>query len=541
LRLIQRQSQEPISAKNSSRHTTVLGSAWNALLGMSPTTAFPPHILVENGIIAGGGAATNSSSGAATAADGGTVAASADNGAAVAAADNGAAVAAADNGAAVAAADNGAAVAAAAAVAATTTAAAAAAAAAAIAADNSDFSEDEVGTDPEVEVEVEGRMKRVVKRWRVQNSMGKVIPPDSARWLRCVARNKHGVLSADAAEWRDRYSRNNRVVNYLFSGSEGIAAAARQHTIELEQAAEEKRLEAAAEARAKTKEFLKKTKTMLKNQHLGSRNVGTVHRLCAEPKFLFFPSSEVGRFPNPFLRVAAPVALAPRAALADVDDSFLDDPWNGEGTPHPTVPDVNVAGTARVETLLLNDLYENLLDDYVNFFVAEGVAALKKGGQRPYFAVTMGEEAEREDGGEGEELPGVLPGVKPVAVVLKWMARSLALLNPDHVGATLFNHVVREEAEVHHPDDYDKNNTKVTSRVQHLYLVVSNRMSAVKAGVTGISEFELCERYTSHLGKVDQHAYIPIKNGMYVLCFWLHFCPHTHVFCLIVCCVTTFI
>ena len=69
------------------------------------------------------------------------------------------------------------------------------------------------------------------------------------------------------------------------------------------------------------------------------------------------------------------------------------------------------------------------------------------------------------------------------------------------------------EEGVCHEDDYDRRSSSVRHKQQYLYMIVSERMAAVKVGVTGLSEFELITRYTNALARVYYHMHHKITNG----------------------------
>jgi hypothetical protein len=72
---------------------------------------------------------------------------------------------------------------------------------------------------------------------------------------------------------------------------------------------------------------------------------------------------------------------------------------------------------------------------------------------------------------------------------------------------------ISEKDFIPHTDDYDDNHQLIRGKTQYLYLVVCERLSAVKAGVTAMSEYELVKRYTSNFGVVSQHVHLQIRNG----------------------------
>ena len=115
-----------------------------------------------------------------------------------------------------------------------------------------------------------------------------------------------------------------------------------------------------------------------------------------------------------------------------------------------------------------------------------------------------------------------------MAVSLQYMDKNCALLDPNHIGHDLYAEAVLQGQ---HADDYNEAGEKVTGRPQYLYLVVCERSSLVKAGVTGMSEYDLCERYTSNHGQIEQHAYIEITNGKCVfMCQIVRNCSY-NLFC----------
>jgi hypothetical protein len=159
------------------------------------------------------------------------------------------------------------------------------------------------------------------------------------------------------------------------------------------------------------------------------------------------------------------------------------------------VPGVAIAGTCRFEELFLNSFLEKYLVETIDWYI--------------YVAMDVSQHP-----GDGPLNPEVAVPTFALWYTSEKLYRcqlvdvSSAQLRQYAAGLWSFNDVCG-----HHPDDRDDDYTVLNKKQQYLYLIVSERLRAVKVGVTGISEFKLIKRYSNALGQVDSHIYIPIKNG----------------------------
>jgi hypothetical protein len=68
----------------------------------------------------------------------------------------------------------------------------------------------------------------LTSKYIVKSTDGRVVPAHSQRWLEVIAYRTLEITEDQMENWIDKYNRRSRVVEHLFSGCKGIAAAAAQ-------------------------------------------------------------------------------------------------------------------------------------------------------------------------------------------------------------------------------------------------------------------------------------------------------------------------